>query len=973
MSSIFFDPAQFGAPSEQEPREQLIVNGRYVLPPIGDPTGKRRSLQRVTNFIKQLSETGGLERWKLRMAVIGLARDERRYDLACSINPDSARGKQDLDQLIEECIDLGQAGPSGGNITGTALHNLTDDVAGSYPVRVRDKWVPKLENYQRALHEKGLRVVPGLQERLVVSERYGTCGRLDDVYEDPFGTLRVGDRKSQKEFYTWWEIGAQLALYQCSEAMWNEETSSWEEMPALADDYAHVAWMPLKHPNGGKPRGSVDDVTIYDLPLQGARRILDWCAEVRALRTGARRWGQERPDLDDFAQVARDIRDAESHDDLRKLMPAINQGVGSHMLMEMAAKRWEELAAVPAPEPVVTPLNDTVRVSMTSNYNFGAAEETILTISGTQESIADLAAAAFGSGVTQQLGTDPATRALQYAAADLVAPLAEVQLTPQRLNTQGRADAAAFGFDPSLFGAPSQDATFPADGGAGTAVSARGGIDLAGPALTQSALAADREAFDHLGEDVVNSIRLITLLADARTPGERDKAVAEVTRRDLWGAVQLRETGADGRTVSGWLASRGLQDIDHLITYEEPRPELGMSAGWVDGEGVLRKPTEWMHYLQLTESSIKADPDGAWCKPMSLKVFQSLYDRGGFGIVPTEGQAHPVGTAKFTHSKHEGATVVELPELPTSADDRDTAIEALDSVPIKIVREVCTRANNSKSSRGRVRLLNDVEEKKYAPYGVELMPALLKEWLIIDGLAGEPGFNKDGIPRVANTGGSSREPMDARDAGRISLSQYLAEKDGASAGTETDADDVRLKDSVDISKAITLNVAEKIQEFADTVAEIRKPYTGLSEGPQAGKHSILRLIELAKDARNGAERAKVFHEITRRKAWTGEIAAEINQHYLDNGYAVENFDPYFEAIALPTGTATTVIAAGAPLPPLSDVLNGEVSPGQAVAQLQACTRLTELHSAWERLTRLPCWEDATVQEAAFAMLAKIKS
>lgn len=903
MTSIHFDPAQFMPPSEQEPRDQLIVGGRYSLPPIGDPTGKRRSLQRVTNFVKQLSDTAGLERWKLRMAVIGLARDERRYDLACSLNPDSERGRQELDKLIEECIDFGQAGPSGGNITGTALHNYTDDVAGSYPIRVRDKWVPKLENYQRALHDKGLRVVPGLQERLVVSERYGTCGRLDDVYEDPFGTLRVGDRKSQKEFRTWWEIGAQLALYQLSEAMWNEETCDWEDMPKLAGDLAHVAWMPLKHPNGATPRGSVDDVTIYDIPLDGPREVLEYCARVRELRTGARKWGAERPNLDAFAVTAREIRDAETHDDLRKIAACRQSGVNwdDDLHQPMVAKRWDELAALTATEALATPLNASVNMLTTSSAVYQAT----------------------GANLATDFGVVPPRVVITVQREALQA------WHPSVLDQNGTPPASMYGFDPALFVGPEQEeATFQGcpecswateiacepmlcerhGRGSSGAVSVPGGADARGPALGVGCCnSVDHKSCLMMGPDNCS--------CPAHCPAEPSF---------------------------------------------EPRPELGMSTGWIDGEGALRKPGEWVAHLKLDMS---INTDKLVFDPMTLSEFRTRY---ATEIALAEG-AQRTNAVKFTHSKHENATTVHLPgdePVATSRDDRETAIEALDSVPIKIVREVRDRAHNSKSSRGRVRLLNDVEENKYAAHGAALLPALLKEWLVIDGLNGEPGFNKDGVPRVANTGGSKREPMDARLGGRISLSEYLELKDGEASKSAPDAeataDEVR-GDAPDASAlSVIEQIAEKIQAFGDAIAEVRKPYAGLSEGPHAGKHSIARLMELAKDARNGAERAKVFRAITKYHTWTGEIAAEINQHYLDNGYATEDFEPYFEAKVI-EGSAL----------PLDPDDPGTVD--DAIHLLEGVTTLVDLQKMWTELGQRPYFHDARLQEALMVRFTKVKA
>lgn len=937
MTSIHFDPALFESPAEREPAEQLIVNGRYYLPPLGDPTGKRRSLQRVTNFIKQLSDTAGLEKWKLRSTVTGLAIREDFYDLACSIDPNTPRGKQELDELVERCIDASKAHQgSGGNETGTALHNLTDNV-GHQPTRVRPKWAPKVENYRAALHAKGLRAVPGLSERLVVSERYGTCGRLDDVYEDPFGTLRVGDRKSQKEFYTWWEIGAQLALYQGSDAMWNEQTASWEDMPKLADDFAHVAWMPLSHPDA-KKGGDVDAVTIYDLPLEGPREVLEWCARVRTLRTQARRWGAERVDLDEFARIARDIRDAESQDDLRKMInafPALSiEGDPLHI---MAVRRWEALQ--PAPNEVLSP--NTI------------ARQAAIPREMTQPQIEDV--------LRRQLEEISSTWAAVH-----VAPHVLTEVAPGVAVVHERPGSLVF--DPALFVAPAQDATFP-DGEPGCAahghpepgcegseVPGAGGTDLAGPSLIDFTCRYEGKPASAHPINIPGYFHCVS--PEPRPAPMSAQAREELHTPDVWAA----EWGMRIVSPDGWSAQSTLGALDFA-------------------------------------TPIGRDEFGARMRQSRCQQIVLLHEAA-------KQLTHPVATAKFTHSKHENATVIELPLpddeevrlqeierrqsspiVPTSTDDRETAIEALDSVPIKIVREVCARANNSKSSRGRVRLLNDVEDKKYAAHGVELLPALLREWLIIDGLNGEPGFNKDGVPRVANTGGSSREPMDARQAGRISLSEYLATKEAPKSvvvteEAETAPSEVRGDDAViPEGESSWLTQMREREEFlqanddaplADgTLAgdrerimpgathQVRQKYLSVSEGPNAGKHSIARLIELAKEARDGAERAQVFHEFARRKAMTGAIAAEINQHYLDNGYATEDFDPYFEAQQIDSS----------PVPPDPDDPD---SAEDAIMILESIASRDQLALAWTAFSAQPWFSDQRLQEALMSKMVSVK-
>ena len=1032
MTSLFIDPALFEAPSEPEPRDQLIVNGRYMLPPIGDPTGKRRSLQRVTNFIKQLSDTEGLTKWKLRTLVVGMARDERLYDLATSLSPDD---KRELDDLVEKAIELGQAGPSGGNITGTALHNYTDDLPGKYPIRVRDKWVPKVENLFRALHEKGLRAVPGLSERLVVSERYGTCGRLDDVYEDPWGTLRVGDRKSQKEFQTWWEVGAQLALYQGSDAMWNEAECRFEDMPNLADDFAHVAWMPLKHP-AAKKGGDVDTVTIYDLPLAGPREVLDWCLSVRTLRTQARQWGQERVDLNGLARVARDIRDAETCDDLTNLYAAATKMDAwvEDVHAPMAAKRWEQLAAhehqmqlehLSVPSPNELARQETVSEAA-DRIDQGYRDEA-LSLRATQDVTAldapameRLALLADISGNingvmhhTQVSSLEPTLKyvaGIDYGVANptpVLIPREMLEAKPPSAEAIVREalEDSMRGFDPALFVAPEQDATFPDIDGAGVAeVPGAGGT--AGSVADFECRYEGKWASEH----PINIPGYFHCISPEPRPAPMSAQAREgLHTPDVWAA----EWGMRIVHPDGWSAQSTLGALD----FTEP---------------------------------ISHDEFGARMRQSRCQQIKLLHEAAKQVV-------HPVATTQFTHSKHEGATMVELPDLRTPAEwaeefgvaithadgwaggpgrfvaksldeplergefqarlssstiadlvtgahvrkprtwaerlDLDPVAVAgmpdefmseaelgarrrdlvgrtinvaptLDSVPLKVVREVCTRANNSSSSRGRVRLLNDLG-KKYAAHADVLMPGLLAEWLAIDGGPTKSGF-------VKSTEGSARQPMLATLAGPTTLTDYLATKEVPKSVTITEVvegaptempdrapvtDGDVLTDLAQGGYVDTASVMTTVQRFADDVAEVRKPYAGI----EPDKHSMLRLIEMAKQAANGAERAKVFHEITRRKAWTGAIAAEINQHYLDNGYATENFDPYFEAQEIEQAS-----------PVLLDP-DDPSSAADAVQLLEGVKDRAGLTLMWSALASKPWFTDQALQEALLSKMMILKS
>lgn len=1007
MTSLFIDPALFEAPSEPEPRDQLIVNGRYMLPPLGDPTGKRRSLQRVTNLVKQLSEQDGLVKWKLRMTVVGLAKDERLYDLATSLTPEN---KRDLDDLIEKAIDLGQAGPSGGNITGTALHNYTDDKPGEYPIRVRDKWVPKVENYYAALHAKGLRVVPGLSERLVVSERYGTAGRLDDIYEDPFGELRVGDRKSQKAFYTWWEVGAQLACYQGSDAMWNEEECRWEDMPKLADDYVHVAWMPLNHPT------QRDGVTIYDLPLGDARLVLEECVRVRELRRGAKSWGRERMDLGEFARCARDIRDAETRDDLRKIH-AERSAVLNQDLIEMAAKRWEKLVEVEAPEPVSV---DIEQAAFAIPRDSPAGRQA-LTMSQAAEHVRAMSpsdvAIMFGTtdinlngdiappvpyetitpaSVVRALGAsapppvdfecrfdgkrvsehpinvpgqfhcmNPVPRPLADQALDALAEQAVDALAAngaapghyvmdsdaaERLIINGTREAVsnfvapviqAFDatgverpgeermtlpqdvlmFDPALFAGPEDDATFPmpGDSGPGRAsgeVPEAAGLDGALIGTASNNLPGTGREYDKLQE--VTPGELFTLATELDRPNERGRVAAEIVRRTRLGN---RLTAPQVHAIDDAWAAKGL--------------------------GPLR--------------------DAIRDLPAAL----------------TEGIMSPLAPEA-------------LQQTPGQEDVEDALMPTLESVPLKIVREIATRAGNSSTARGRVRLLNDIESNKpgYVRHWEALIPAVLAEWLAVDG---GPSDGSDGpAGTVRNTEGSKRQGMYASQAGPTTLTAYLATKEEPKSGTLAEAQRVqeatsgvdeaamrvRAKKDFELNEQTRTTLAEmKAAEderqsndevplrdgtlsgdreriLPGTVAQVRQKYLSIVEGPNAGKHTIARLVELAKEARDGHERAQAFEAITKFHRWTGAIASEINRHYLDNGYATENFDPYFEA---QDRAASTL-----PLDP-----DDPATAQDAIHRLGGVRDRAALTLMWQELATKPFFADQALQEALMSKLTEL--
>jgi hypothetical protein len=114
----------------------------------------------------------------------------------------------------------------------------------------------------------------------------------------------VGDLKSIKKFWTWLEISAQLAAYAMADAMWDRRTLSYVDMPAVDQDQAVVAWMPVIGQSEDTSRqntstGDVDGVDFFSVDLAKGRAALELCYQVDRMRSDAKSvhqtWGLLRP------------------------------------------------------------------------------------------------------------------------------------------------------------------------------------------------------------------------------------------------------------------------------------------------------------------------------------------------------------------------------------------------------------------------------------------------------------------------------------------------------------------------------------------------------------------------------------------------------------------------------------------------------------------------------------------------------
>lgn len=318
--------------------------GRYKLPAlsaVGDDGSRDvRSWTRVTTFAKSISDSMGLTKWQIRMAVRGIAMRPDLLALAASAPADD---RSTLDRVAEQAKEA--AGTSSGANSGTALHAMTERVDRGERLNVPPPWDADVAAYSRALRAARVTVDPELIERIVVCEALGVAGTFDRVLRLPGGTLVIGDLKTGRDLsYSWLEIAIQLAIYANADAMWNGITGQYEPMPAVDKDMGLVVHLPV---------GSAK-ATLYGVDLRAGWAAAQLCASVReqrALKNLAWVYGEEYAELSDedidaieAAGVAEQIAVAQSRAELEQLW-TIHERVWTTALTAAANARLAQLAA----------------------------------------------------------------------------------------------------------------------------------------------------------------------------------------------------------------------------------------------------------------------------------------------------------------------------------------------------------------------------------------------------------------------------------------------------------------------------------------------------------------------------------------------------------------------------------------------------------------------------------------------------
>lgn len=262
---------EFDTPEAKVKRDRW---GRYLLP---DPvTGREQAWTRVTTFAKTLTDEFGLTLWKERMVAKGVS---LRPDLcALASGLDVKNDAKQLNRITEQAKEA--AGASASANLGTAIHSFTELADTGRPMEsVPPAHRPDVAAYSGALSEAGVRVIPGMVERITCAPEFGVAGTLDRGYLLADGRSVIGDVKTGRDLsYNWLEICVQLALYQTGVSLhgvFDLASGTWgEPVPDLDDSIGIVAHIPV---------GSAQ-CTLYEVDLESGRRFAELALSVRAAR-----------------------------------------------------------------------------------------------------------------------------------------------------------------------------------------------------------------------------------------------------------------------------------------------------------------------------------------------------------------------------------------------------------------------------------------------------------------------------------------------------------------------------------------------------------------------------------------------------------------------------------------------------------------------------------------------------------------
>jgi hypothetical protein len=292
------DPFALAEDSKVARRPLDLSGGRYRFPR-RDGTHKPYGWQRVTNLVGAYSDSFGLRLWEIEQVLRALGDpghplvSELWDAMPAFVELEKDARKEWVEAFTEKCKAATKA--DAGTRFGNHRHSMVEEHHEGLPQGHQQANARRhLALYAAALIRNRLRAVEGMQERRVLIEAVEAVGTLDNVLEDlDTGRFHIGDLKTQKRFWTWLEIKAQLATYANSDAVWNAEKLCWEDWPVKVDrSRGAVVWMPREHPSG-EPAVDVyrvDLISGWRTALRAYEVVQDRAAAKSKRNNGAELW-----------------------------------------------------------------------------------------------------------------------------------------------------------------------------------------------------------------------------------------------------------------------------------------------------------------------------------------------------------------------------------------------------------------------------------------------------------------------------------------------------------------------------------------------------------------------------------------------------------------------------------------------------------------------------------------------------------
>lgn len=237
--------------------------------------GQEIPYTRISGFGQVLEDQTGLNRWKLRTVVAGVAQRPDLVALASSNPGDSAS----LDRLAQQFLEAGGASTAAN--TGTAIHEALAQLdAGKMQLdSMPDPFVGHATAWLQCVKQFGLEIVPDLVEIPLVNDKYQAAGSSDNfLLRTSDDMLVVVDKKTGKSISNRpLAYMVQLALYATS-YQYDIATGERIAFPKIDLNVGYIAHLPA---NG-------DDCTLYEVDLQEALSLCDLAQRIRRAQKTAK-------------------------------------------------------------------------------------------------------------------------------------------------------------------------------------------------------------------------------------------------------------------------------------------------------------------------------------------------------------------------------------------------------------------------------------------------------------------------------------------------------------------------------------------------------------------------------------------------------------------------------------------------------------------------------------------------------------